>query len=190
MEKSESLKIRLDTELIERLREQARENERTLAKEITFQLKNKEKEQPNMEQLETYLDYCRDYIIDRLDDHKGNAYPDPWELSNAITEHDNMSGSFTYSTYKAKEYIKAWFNNASVFIEQYRSEMGDNAEPSPFDNPEHFHGIMVIWGVQRLLNHININNGEEITLDDQTIKDITKRLETVKHYEISIFEHN
>jgi len=189
MEKSESLKIRLDTELLERLREQARENERTLAKEISYQLKNKEKENKKME-LENYLDYTKNYIIDRLEDFKGETYPDAWELSNAITESDNVSGSMTYNTYQAKEYIKAWYFQAGVFIEQYDDEMGEKPNHNPFTSPELFHCLMVIWGVDKLLTYINICDGEEITLDDETIKQITKKIEAVNHYELELFEHN
>jgi hypothetical protein len=189
MEKSESLKIRLDTELLERLREQARENERTLAKEITYQLKNKEKENQKMEQLENYIDYARNYIIDRLEDFKGETYPDAWELSNALTESDNISGSMTYSTYQAKEYIKNWYFQAGVFIEQYEDEIGEKPKHNPFTSPELFHCLMVIWGVNHLLTYINICDGEEITLDDETIERITKKLEAVKHYELELFEH-
>jgi hypothetical protein len=190
MDKSESVKLRLDNDLLEQLREQARENERTLAKEITYQLKNREKEKQKMEQLETYIDYCREYIIDRLDDHNGNTYPDAWELSNAITQGDNMSGSFTYSTYKAKEYIKAWYFQAGAFLEDYADNYGEQLPHNPFTNPELFHGAMVIYGIEKLLNNIDTSNGEKITLNDKTIKDITKRLQAVNPYDVYIFAEN
>jgi AraC-like DNA-binding protein len=190
MEKSESLKIRLDTELLERLREQARENERTLAKEITYQLKNKEKENQKMEQLETYLNYCRDYITDRLEEHTGETLEDSQDLSFKITESDNISGSFTFSTYKAREYIKAWFFQAGAFMEDYADNFGEQLAHNPFTSPELFHSAMVIYGIEKLLNHIDTSDGEKITLDDETIKQITKRLQAVKHYDISIFEEN
>lgn len=57
--------------------------------------------------LKTLTDYCKDFIINNIDDYSGQ-FIYGCNLSNTITERINIDGSCTYSTYEAKEYIKFW----------------------------------------------------------------------------------
>jgi len=134
-----------------------------------------------MEQFETLLEYSVNYIVDRLQDFKGNTYNDSYELTNDITQHDNMSGSFTYSTYDAQQYIKEWFNELGDILEQYEFQFGEPLTVNPFTDSEKFHANIVILKIEMLLSDLEcLKDKEQITLDDQTIKAITDELNKVK----------
>lgn len=55
--------------------------------------------------LESYEEYCKDFIKNELYNHEGSAYY-VCDLGNTLTEYINMDRSATYSRYKAEEYIK------------------------------------------------------------------------------------
>jgi hypothetical protein len=134
-----------------------------------------------MEQFETLLEYSVNYIVNRLQDFKGNTYNDSYELANDLTMSDNMSGSFTYNTYDAQQYIKDWFNELGDILEEYEFQMGEPLTVNPFTDSEKFHAIIVMLKIEWLLSHLEILSiKDEITLDDQTIKAITDKLNKVK----------
>ena len=134
-----------------------------------------------MEKFETLLEYSVNYIVNRLQDFKGNTYNDSYELANDLTMSDNMSGSFTYNTYDAQQYIKDWFNELGDILEQYEFQMGETLTVNPFTDSEKFHGIIVMFKIEWLLSHLEILSiKDEITLDDKTIKAITDELNKVK----------
>ena len=134
-----------------------------------------------MEKLETLIEYSVDYIVNRLSDFKGESFPDVYELSNELTMSDNMSGSFTYSTYKAQQYIKEWFNELGDILEHYEFQMGEPLKVNPFTDSEKFHAIVVMLKIEMLLSGLKcLNVDGDIVLNDQTIKGITDELETIK----------
>jgi hypothetical protein len=134
-----------------------------------------------MEKLETLLEYSVDYIVNRLQDFNGESFPDVYELSNELTMHDNMSGSFTYSRYNAQQYIKEWFNELGDILEHYESQMGEPLKVNPFTDSEKFHAIVVMLKIEMLLSGLKcLNVDGDIVLNDQTIKAITDELETIK----------
>jgi hypothetical protein len=134
-----------------------------------------------MEKLDTLLEYSVSYIINQLEYFKGNTYDDPYELANDLTMSDNMSGSFTYSTYKAQEYIKEWFWECGEYIEEYESQYGEKLDLNPFTNSEKFHARVVMFKIDYLLSHLqSLSIKDKITLDDETIKAITDELNKVK----------
>lgn len=126
--------------------------------------------------MENYKEYCRDYIIERLEDYNGNEYSDAYELANALTEYDNTNGSFTYSTFWAKAYVKHWFDQVGDFLDEYESEFGEKLGVNPFNDSEKFHGIMVIVGVEKMLSNLNCLPGEGFTLTEEFIESIKKEL--------------
>jgi hypothetical protein len=134
-----------------------------------------------MEKLDTLLEYSVSYIVDRLQDFKGNTYNDSYELANDITLHDNMSGSFTYNTYDAQQYIKDWFNELGDVLEKYEFQMGEPLTVNPFTDSEKFHAIIVMLKIEMLLSDLEcLKDKEQITLDNQTIQAITDELNKVK----------
>lgn len=65
------------------------------------------------EKLESYIDYCKNYAITELEEMKGydrSIYL--CDLGMELTHAINCNCTATYSTWKAKEYIKEWFDEA------------------------------------------------------------------------------
>lgn len=125
---------------------------------------------------ENYKEYCRDYILNRLEDFKGQSFYDCYELAREITYCDNVSGSFTYSTFLAKQYIKEWFNDLGEVLEDYEAQFGEPLNINPFNNAEHFHAVMVILGVEKMLSELKTIPQEQFKLTEAFIKDIIKEL--------------
>ena len=126
--------------------------------------------------MENYKEYCRDYIIERIDDWKDTGCDSALDLADFITQHDNISGSFTYSTYWAKAYIKHWFDQVGDFLDEYESEFGEKLGVNPFKDSEKFHGIMVIIGVEKMLSNLDCLPGDGFTLTEELIESIKKEL--------------
>lgn len=55
--------------------------------------------------METFEEYCKDFIVDNLDAYVGtDVYG--CDLSSTLTEEINVNGSATFSRQKAMDYIK------------------------------------------------------------------------------------
>lgn len=133
------------------------------------------------ETLETLQTYCVNYIIDALANlDEGKTFDSIYELANAMTQSDNVSGSFTYSTYKAQQYIKEWFNDLPDILEHIEFNYGEPLNVNPFIDSEKFHGNIVITKIEMLLNELEcLKELNEITLTPKLVKTITKELETL-----------
>lgn len=132
--------------------------------------------------LETLTDYCKDFIAYKLDDYSGQSIYG-CDLGYTITEGINADGSCTYSTYKAKEYIKFWWDEAAEYLQYEKDTFGENFH-NPFESPEAFIVCMVIEGVNSLLNQssfINKNWDNEIELTEENINKIIKE---IKDFEV------
>ena len=129
-----------------------------------------------MEKFVTYKEYCVDYIVNRIDEHKDSEYNDAFDVANAITEDDNASGSITYSHYQAKEYIKEWFSNVGDFLEEYEFDYGVKLNVNPFTECEKFHTVMVIIGVEKIINNLACIPYDAFILTEELIKSIKKEL--------------
>jgi hypothetical protein len=130
-----------------------------------------------MEKLENYKDYCVNYIINNIEEHIGSDFYDSYELAHAITESDNISGSFTYSTYKAKEYIKHWFDDIGRFLEEYEQDYGNKIDADPFSESEKFHGIMVIVLIENIIGSLECIPDATFTLTKELTVTIIKEIE-------------
>lgn len=129
---------------------------------------------------ESYFDYCKNFIVDHIEDHEGREVYG-CDLGNYITESINVDGSATYSTYEAKEYIKEWFEEAGEVYEYQKANYGAPLH-NPFEEPEAFHVCMIIEGVNSILSQCaTIDNAwnDEIVLDADTIKAILSEVEEV-----------
>jgi hypothetical protein len=131
-----------------------------------------------METLETYAQYCQNYIANHLDNLKGETFDSNLELAISLYEYDNINGSMTYSTYQAQDFIKSWFYNVGLFIEQYQNDLGEIPQHNPFTQPELFHCLMVIYGVQNILASVSMinDNQEPFTLTQEIIEHIKKEI--------------
>ena len=126
--------------------------------------------------MENYKEYCRDYVANQIELFETMEFSDCYELAREITESDNISGSFTYSTYKAKEYIKEWFNDLGEVLEHYEVQFGEPLKINPFNDSERFHAVMVILGIEKILSKLKTIPQEHFKLTEELIKEIIKEL--------------
>lgn len=136
--------------------------------------------------IENYVDFIKDFAIDELNDRLGNNFYS-CDLAHELTESINIDGSYTYSTYLAKQYIKEWFDEAGE-IYQYQIDNYGQALYNPFEEPEKFHVCMIIEGVSALLNScefIQENWNDEIELTEENVNTIIEQINEIN--EILIF---
>ena len=132
--------------------------------------------------LETLTDYCKNFIADHLENYYNQSIYG-CDLGYTITEGINVDGSCTYSTYKAKEYIKFWWDEAADYFQYEKDSFGENLH-NPFENPESYMVCMVIEGVNSLLSQssfIDDNWNNEIELTEKNIKKI---IQEIKDFEV------
>ena len=66
--------------------------------------------------MESFIEYCKNYIIDHIEDYEGQShYACDW--GSILTEGANCDGTLTYSTEKAKEYLKEWWYDCGQYFE-------------------------------------------------------------------------
>lgn len=188
--KSETIAIRIESDLLDKIRQQAQKEGRTIAKEIAIQLKEKEKETEKVETWETYAEYCRNHIADNLELYIGETFENYIDLSISLTESENINGSATFSTYKAEQFIKAWFDNVGVFLNEYQQDLGELPTHNPFTDQELFHCLMLIYGVQNILANVSkINdNAEPFILTQELAEHIKKEIE--KFFPLNNYQEN
>ena len=139
-----------------------------------------------MKKIENYVDYCKDFAINKLEENKGyNNSSYGADLANTLTESINVDGSATYSSYEAKEYIKEWFNEAGEVYEYQKSSYGEVCQ-NPFENPEGFHVCMIIEGVNNIMSNcatIEKYWNDELELTDEIIDTLINEVKQVKEIE-------
>ena len=127
--------------------------------------------------MESFVEYCKDYIIDSLPDFEDEEVYG-CDLCSKLTESDNVNGSMTYSTYKAQQYIKEWWDDCAEFYEFADMEFGSDyvsKSLNVFANPEAFMLVMVMEGIGYLLSRVSIvdeNWNDEFILDKEAIDTI------------------
>ncbi len=130
-------------------------------------------------EIQTYKEACKQHIIDTLSDYKGqNVYIS--ELGSILTEGENANGSWYCSRYHAEQDLKAWFDDIGDFIEEYELEYGSRPQYDAFVEPERFHCLMMIVGVEKELNKLDCIQelwDERIELTEEIITKITKEIE-------------
>lgn len=131
-----------------------------------------------MEERKSYVDYCKDFIIDNLPNYEDQEVY-MCDLGYKLTESINIDGSATYSTYEAKEYIKAWFDEAGEVYEYQKANYGECLH-NPFEEPEAFHVCMIIEGVNALLAQCETVNNAWNDETELTIENIHAILEELK----------
>lgn len=134
-----------------------------------------------MEERKSYIEYCKDFIIDNISNYEDVAVYG-CDLGYTLTEGINVDGSATYSTYEAKEYIKAWFDEVGE-VYQYQKENYGECLRNPFEEPEAFHVCMIIEGVNALLSQCEtVENAwnDEIELTLENIHAIIEELKEVE----------
>ena len=125
--------------------------------------------------MKSFLEYCKDYILDNIDDFEGNTYY-ACDFSSYLTEGPNIDGSLTYSTREAEEYLHEWYWDCGKYFEYEKFNFGENIH-NPFENPEAYMVCMVIEGCNSILSRcpvIEDNWNEQIKFTKSVIRKIKK----------------
>ena len=104
--------------------------------------------------METYLDYCKNFIIDNIKDLEGQQIY-ACDLSFELTSDINANCTATFSTCKAKEYLKEWWDETADYW-QFEEDNFDEHRWNPFSDPEAYQVCMIIEGVRCLLAQIPV----------------------------------
>lgn len=127
--------------------------------------------------MKEFVDYCRDFIKNNINEFL-NKEVYPCDLGYSITDYINCDGTATYSTDKAKEYIKYWWDEASDYVNYEKDNIGEIS--NPFENPEAFMVRMIIWGVSCLLDQCTVieeNWNDEIVMTEEVINEICDEID-------------
>lgn len=128
--------------------------------------------------MESFKDYCKNYILDHIDNYEGQSYYG-CDFAYTLTEAPNVDGSLTHSTYKAKEYLREWWDECGEYWEYEKDNFGEHLH-NPFDEPEAYMVCMVIEGVNAILAnepHIEESWNDKLELTEGVIDDIKKYVE-------------
>lgn len=125
-----------------------------------------------------YEEYVKDFIKDELQNNSGRTVYG-CDLGYAITEGINVDGSATYSTEKAKQYIKHWWDEAAEVYEYQKENYGECLQ-NPFEEPEKFHVCMIIEGVNSLFGQCDTVEkfwNDEFELTQEVINKIIEEVD-------------
>lgn len=129
------------------------------------------------EEIPEFFDFCKNFILDEIDEFEGrDVYGADFGLE--LTEGMNCDGTFTYSTEKAKEYLKEWREEAGEYSDYEKFNFGERS--NPFYNPERFTTGMVTEGVITILSRCQfIDNkwDEKFKLTEDVIALIKEQVE-------------
>lgn len=141
-------------------------------------------ENNNGENLLSYSGYCKEFIKDRLQDFEGSTHY-ACDFASEITMAINVDGSATYSTYKAKQYLREWWDDCADYFQYEKYSFGE-ALHNPFERPEAFHVCMIIQGVSSLLSQCTVideNWNEQLEITQEVIDSILEELDS---YEVQL----
>jgi hypothetical protein len=119
-------------------------------------------------------------MADKLSEYEGQSVYGA-DLAFTLFESENIDGSITYSTYKAKEWIKKHFDELGEVVERMQAEWEYNAGADIFDNPEKFMVSVYLWIASDICGTLETvnefwNDSEELTAE--LIEKITEELTT------------
>lgn len=67
--------------------------------------------------METFLDYCKNYILDNIDDFEGReCYASDFPFK--ITDGANVDGSLIYDRLTAMKYLQEWWWDCAGFYDE------------------------------------------------------------------------
>jgi hypothetical protein len=120
-------------------------------------------------------------LADKLGEYEGRSIYGA-DLAFTLFECENIDGSITYSTYKAKEWIKKHFDELGEVVEHMQADWEYNAGTDIFDNPEKFMLSVYLWVASEICGTLETvnefwNDSEELTAE--LIEKITEELENL-----------
>lgn len=130
--------------------------------------------------METFEQYCKDFINDNLDGYVGtDVYG--CDLSHTLTEEINVNGTATFSRQKAMDYIKEWFDEAAE-VYNYQMENYGSVSQNPFENPEAWMVCMIIEGCASLLSQCKCVDtiwNDEVELTEELVEQIKDEIKNL-----------
>lgn len=108
------------------------------------------------------------------------------DLGYGLFESENIDGSFTYSTHKAKEWIKTYYDDIGEVWEELQFQFDKDflSNYNPFNEPEKF-SVLILLEVSSYLSGkcktIDENWNNEFVLNKKTIKKIEKELKELNN---------
>ena len=128
-----------------------------------------------MNELKTYL---VNEIIKHLEQYEGvKTYG--CDLAYTLFEGENVDGTYTYSTYKAKEWVKEYWDDIGEIVEEIKFSLGSENIPNVFDRVEAFQVMVIIEGASYILGKcktIDKHWDKEIVLTKSTINKLKREL--------------
>ena len=132
-----------------------------------------------MKKTELYSEVA-DYLGAKLDQNTGRIVYG-CDLAFTLLEGENIDGSITCSTYKAKEWIKKHFDELGEVVERMQAEWEYNAGTDIFDNPEKFVVSVYLWIASEIFETLETvgefwNDSEELTeeLNEKILDELEK----------------
>jgi hypothetical protein len=128
----------------------------------------------------TIKEFVADILMDKLDEYKGTSTYG-CDLAFCLLQQYDADGSYTYSTYEAKQWVASCFDELGDIVNDMTEE---GLEPcNVFDNPEAFQVQIMLYVASQLLGQCDAVTAfwnEEFTLEADIIKKIKEELNEIK----------
>ena len=128
----------------------------------------------------TIKEFVADVLMDKLDEYEGTSSYG-CDLAYDLLQQYNADGSYTYSTYEAKQWVASCFDELGDIVNDMTEE---GLEPcNVFDNPEAFQVQIMLYVAGELLGQCDTVMAfwdEEQKLTKEIIAKIKKELNEVK----------
>ena len=138
--------------------------------------------------MESFVEYCKDYIIDTLTEYEGNRTYGA-DLCSLIMEGPIADGSLTHWTQKALDYIREWLDDCAEFWDYAKFNFGKDYVAdhlNVFDNPELFMVNMVYEGIGYIFSRVSAIDefwNDELELTEEIIDSIIAEVENIDEIE-------
>lgn len=122
-------------------------------------------------------DWLREQVIEKLGELRGEGYSCyPSDLSFRLFETANADGSYTCNAYKAKQWIKRYFDDLGEIYEEMQKEW---EVKNPFINPEVFQLQVILFKAGDVLYKSKTFSElefDEVEFTDELLNTIIKEL--------------
>ena len=128
----------------------------------------------------TIKEFVADVLTDKLDEYKGTSSYGA-DLAYHLLQQYNADGSYTYSTYEAKQWVQEYFDELADIV----NDMTEEGIPpcNVFDNPEAFVVQIILYVAGGLLGQCDTVAAfwdEEQELTEEIIAKIKEELNEIK----------
>ena len=128
----------------------------------------------------TIKEFVADVLMDKLDEYEGTSSYGA-DLAYDLLQQYNVDGSYTYSTYEAKQWIASWFDELGEIVEEMTEE--GLVPCNVFDNPEAFQVQIMLYVAGQLLGQCDTVNefwNDKQELTEEIIAKIKEELNEIK----------